>query len=108
MSGPGADAGTGVSPRQGGRALFWISAVALVAALAAGCVLLAQRPPPLASGRLPDGSVLSLEAVTYGKSHRAFEGARWLRLAAAVLPPSLAERLGSPVLTETTETDQPV
>jgi hypothetical protein len=63
-------------------------AAALIAGLAIGAWFLPQafRMP---ARRLPDGSVLTLEAVTYGKEHRLIEGEWWQKLFAPVLPARL-------------------
>jgi hypothetical protein len=62
------------------------AAIGLLTILLAAIWALAQEPAPLASCRLPDGSVLRLEAVTVGKQHRFVSGKRWQRMVARLLP----------------------
>jgi hypothetical protein len=60
----------------------------LVALLAAGLWAL-TRELPAPSRRLPDGSILALKAVDYGKSHPLVEQRVWQKLLQPVLPISL-------------------
>src|SRR5258708_37584207 len=58
---------------------------------------LIQEPPPLASCRLADGSVVRLEAVTRGPVHRVKSGPYWQRLLARAPFPSLRALAGDPI-----------
>jgi hypothetical protein len=68
------------------RLLVWSSVALLVGILAATVWFMAQEPPPLAVARLPNGSELRLEAVTFGERHQYASGPRWRRLLAAMGP----------------------
>src|SRR5438034_11145018 len=72
------------------RSLLW-SSVLLVAAMLTAVVWTLTLPvPPLRECRLPDGTVLRLEAVTMGPEHRLVRGRYWPRLLAPLLQGSLA------------------
>jgi hypothetical protein len=86
----------------GGRRLLAVSLGALLVVLVAVGALLVQRPRPLAVGRLPDGAVVELLALTYGTTHRYVDGTWGQRLACEILPQSAAEKLGGKAYTETT------
>src|SRR5207253_5145629 len=58
---------------------------------------LIQEPPPLASCRLADGSVVRLEAVTCGPVHRFKRGPYWQRLLAQSSVPALRALAGYPI-----------
>src|SRR5438128_1859986 len=56
--------------------------------------------------RLPDGSELKLEAVTYGRQHRFVGGRWWRRLLMPLVPSSLQSLLGgAPPVDRTTDSD---
>src|SRR5437660_11843517 len=73
------------------------------AAILTGVILLTaiwaliQEPPPLASCRLADGSVVRLEAVTCGPVHRFKSGPYWQRLLARAPLHSLRALAGDPI-----------
>src|SRR5260370_12924323 len=73
------------------------------AAVLAGVILvtaiwaLIQEPPPLASCRLADASVVRLEAVTRGPIHRFKSGPYWQRLLARAPLHSLRALAGDPI-----------
>lgn len=83
-----------------------LSLGALLVALIPCPFALSQYPPPLGTRRLPDGSVISLEAVTYGTTHQFFHGTWGQRIAHALLPAAWADRLGGAVLTHDTRSPQ--
>jgi hypothetical protein len=84
-------------PRLGAapRSLI-LPAAALVAAMVWA---LSREPPLLGECRLPDGTVLRLEAVTVGPQHCLVRGRYWQRLLAPLLPPSLRGRSGATICT---------
>jgi hypothetical protein len=82
-----------VSPRF----LTRLSAGAIFAILVATLWGLSREPPPLQVQRLPDGSVLRLEAVTTGTGRRVVLGRYWQRLLVMALP-SARRLIGDAVL----------
>jgi hypothetical protein len=68
--------------------LILVSATVLVLAIAAGVWALVQEPPTR-SLRLPDGSVLTLKDVSYGKKHPLLERRLWQKLLCRALPLAL-------------------
>jgi hypothetical protein len=60
---------------------------------------LLQESPPLQVRRLPDGTVLRLEAVTRGPQQRFVRGRNWQRLLVPLLPPSLQPMPGVSIYT---------
>ena len=76
---------------------FLIPAALIALAMILGAVVwaLTLEPPPLASCRLPGGTMLRLEAVTDGSRSEIAVGPYWQRLLAPVLPPQLRDRLGN-------------
>lgn len=81
------------------RSLFWSSVALLVGVLVAAVGFLGQEPPPLAVARLPNGTELRLEAVTYGPKHSFVRGRYWQRLLAPILSPEWQRRIGAAVFT---------
>src|SRR6266511_3888821 len=80
------------------RGSFWLAALLLGVALLVGVGALVggNRKP---ERRLPDSSLLTLEAVTYGKEHRFVHGSWWQKLLAPVLPASIKNQLRVDTLT---------
>src|SRR6266542_6354433 len=76
------------------RHLLPAAAAALAAALIAAAAILVSDPfTPRC--RLPDGSTLYLDAVTWGtKTQRLIDGPPWQRTIGALLPDALLNRLG--------------
>jgi hypothetical protein len=75
------------------RRHFWIvGALALLAAMLV--VTLSMSEAPIPSQRLPDGTVVSIAKVSYGRVHRFTAGNFWERFAARVLPARLRSRIG--------------
>jgi len=72
-----------------GRSAGLPAAAAIVSMLLIVGWLLAREPSPLQRCSLPDGSVLTLEAVTYGRQHRFVGGPWWRRLLTPLLPAPL-------------------
>src|SRR5258708_31807918 len=66
-------------------------------ALLAGLILL-NADSGIRQQKLPDGSVMVLQGVTYGRSHRLGVGNIFQRVGGKVLPDSLCRRLGITVL----------
>jgi hypothetical protein len=85
--------------RAAPRSLVYPSMAAIVAILAGTAWALSREPPPLAVHRLPDGTVLHLEAVTVGPQHRLVRGRYWQRFLAPLLPPAVRGRSGATVCT---------
>jgi hypothetical protein len=85
--------------RKSPAVLTLVSVVALVAVLGVGVWLLSREPPSQAR-RLPDGALLELKQVTYGKRHRFREQRLWQQLFAPLLPPAFqgkeVMRMGTP------------
>lgn len=52
------------------------------------------REEPMLSQRMPDGTVVTIAKVSYGRVHRYRAGRFWERIAARVLPDALKKRLG--------------
>src|SRR4051794_15251945 len=76
--------------RMHARSLLW-SSVLLVAAMLTAVVWTLTLPvPPLRECRLPDGTVVRLEAISMGPEHRLVRGRYWQRLLAPVLTGALA------------------
>src|SRR5690349_18433356 len=71
------------------RSLTLPASAAIAGVLVAAGWLLAREPSPLQRCSLPDGSVLKLEAVTYGRQHRFVGGSWWRRLLTPLLPAPL-------------------
>lgn len=80
--------------RAGHPVLIILALTALVLLLGVTAWLLIQEPAPLQEQRLPDGSVIRLEAVSGGREHRYVGGARWKRLVGPRLPARLPDRMG--------------
>src|SRR5688572_25729752 len=57
---------------------------------------------------LPDGSIVTLRGVTYGKRHRMADASGWQRMAGRILPEKFARRLGIPVIGHFTTNDAAV
>src|SRR5258708_8011473 len=70
-------------------------------ALLAGLILL-NADSGIRQQKLPDGSVMVLQGVTYGRSHRLGGGNIFPRVGGKVLPDSLCPRLGITVLCHST------
>jgi hypothetical protein len=66
----------------------WIAAVFAAILIASVCAL-CQVPAAMQVCQLPDGSILKLEAVSYGRQHHFVSGPWWRRLLVRLLPPSL-------------------
>jgi hypothetical protein len=81
------------------RLLILPALAAIAAILAATTWALSRETPPLAVSRLPDGTVLRLEAVTLGPQHRLALGTYWQRLIAPLLPPALRAHSGATICT---------
>src|SRR5437588_5851870 len=81
------------------RLMSWTTAGVLTALLCLFVGWLFQEPAPLQTRPLPDGTVLRLEAVTYGDQHRYVKGRYWQRFLAPVLPPALQQLSGATVYT---------
>jgi hypothetical protein len=81
-----AAAEAGAQPRARRPTVTFLALAALVTLLAAVGWALLQVPAPLKVVRLPDGSVLRLEAVTFAPRHQLVRGRYWQRLLAPVLP----------------------
>jgi hypothetical protein len=79
------------------RSVLRSATIVTVAVLLATAWALTQEPLPLASYRLPDGSVLRLEAITRGPTHEFKEGPYWQRLLARLPVPSLQKFAGDPI-----------
>src|SRR5690242_3052271 len=79
--------------RPGRSPVVPVALTSLVLILAAAVWALVQEPAPLQEQRLPDGSLLRLEAVTTGIRHRFVCGRRWQRLLATLLPERMAGTL---------------
>jgi hypothetical protein len=75
-----------------GRGSVWLAVAGVGAVLAAGLGALFWGPAEPIS-RLPDGSLLTLEAVTYGQDHRCVHGNRWQRLFYPILPAGIKSQL---------------
>jgi hypothetical protein len=73
----------------------------LAAALLAGAWALLQKPAPYYTQRLPDGTMLVVEAVTYGGEHRFSWGNRLQRLLVKA-PPGPWERFAGDVISHDT------
>jgi hypothetical protein len=74
----------GTRSRYPSLTLLALSALVLI--LAATGWTLIREPPPLQVCRLPDGTLLRLEAITRGPEHRFVLGRYGMRLLASVLP----------------------
>jgi hypothetical protein len=74
------------------RGAVWLGIGALAALVLCGAVMLVS-PGGRASQQLPDSSLLTLEAVTYGAQHRFIDGSRWQQALYPVLPDSIRKRL---------------
>jgi hypothetical protein len=81
------------------RFLTLAGLVALVVVLVGAIWTLSAEPPPLGVCRLPDGSVLRLDAVTVGPEHQFVMGRYGQRLLAALLPPGLTGSSGATITT---------
>jgi hypothetical protein len=82
---------------------LWLAVMVFIVAVAIGFAMLAagtEKP----SRRLPDGSLLTLEAVTYGKEHRFVEGNWWQKLFYSFLPTQVQNSI--PVHTYTGSSDR--
>jgi hypothetical protein len=75
------------------RTHFWIFASS---AILAGALVFAlvREDAPVQSQRLPDGTVISIPKVSYGKVHRYNPGTVWEGMAAKILPAGLRIRFG--------------
>jgi hypothetical protein len=77
----------------GGKRNTWI--IASVGALVLLVVLVGMpRGESVPSQPMPDGTVVTIAKVSYGRVHRYGAGKFWERIAARVLPDALAKRLG--------------
>src|SRR5688500_8449548 len=76
------------------RVLIAVAALAVIAGMAAGVWMLVAEPLKQRR-RLPDGSVVTLEAVTYGKNH-SFDPKRWWEHALPSVS-RMRSRTGGPV-----------
>ena len=77
------------SPR---RVWTLIAVLAVVIVAVAVWSLASLRPPVRSATRLADGTLLTLEDVTYGREHALVKGAGWQKALAKLFPP-LKERL---------------
>src|SRR5438128_988370 len=78
--------------RRNPQRLTLVLACLLVIALGAGAWAVLQDPFTQTC-RLPDGTLLRLEAVTYGTQHQFLLGPWWQRVLQPVLPPERQPRL---------------
>jgi len=60
------------------------------------------------SKTLPDGTVISIRKVSYGKIHRVALGNKWERMAGSILPQNVVSRLGIPTFAVTNAVDTTV
>jgi hypothetical protein len=88
------------------RQRWWIAAglAGVLAAATAGCWLLFREADPPVEV-LPDGTVVRLYGVTYGKRHRMTSGTIGQRMAGWILPRNLARRWSIPVIDHVTTND---
>ena len=77
----------------------------LVMAVVIGGVWMLVRQTLVQRQVLPDGTVVALKGVTFGRQHRLATGTLWQQLAGRLLPSDLARRFGIPVLTYVTTND---
>jgi hypothetical protein len=82
--------------RRTPRPLISLALAATAAILFGTCWALWTGPAPVGVVRLPDGSVVRLEAVTFGARHQLVLARDWQRVLAPLLPPSLQARYGGP------------
>src|SRR5437667_12491883 len=82
--------GAAMRKRTGGSVWLLVTAVGTAVAVGIGMLVVGTRRP--AQG-LPDGSLLTLEAVTYGKEHRYVHGEWWQKALYPVLPPAMKGQL---------------
>ncbi len=83
------------------KILFTLLAVLVTGGLAAWYFAARPSIPTGQSWRLPDGSEVSLAAVTYGQKHRVRYDHRWQDILSPLLPFSLQFRFGSRVASHT-------
>src|SRR5205809_8126814 len=95
---------TGAQTRHPGLTLLALSALIVILVVAVWALF--REPPPLRVSRLPDGTVLRLEAITRRPQHRIVLGRPWLRLLATPLPPGTPARC-APTASHYVRTDPP-
>src|SRR5690348_12234433 len=83
----------------GGNKRWWILTAACLVVVAITTVIVSSGSDRLpASQTLPDGTVVSIAQVSYGKVHRFVPGNAWQRFAAKILPEKLVRRLRIPTM----------
>ena len=82
--------------------------IAVLAAVVGGAVWLVHQPQKPSAARLPDGTIVKLGSVSYGKRHRFVTGNTWQRMVGRVLPDKLAEKIGAGVHAFSTSADEMV
>ncbi len=82
---------------------IWVIIILILLLIAAigGGVWYLKRPRSVQTWRLPDGSEVSLAAVTYGQKHRVRYDDRWQDVLSPLLPDKVQSRFGSRVAMHT-------
>src|SRR5688572_15057160 len=79
------------------RAVAIVGAILVVGLFVVAAILFAKKDksPGLASKTLPDGSVVTIEDITYGTTHEFVRGSKLLANIRQRLPPKFHKWLGS-------------
>jgi hypothetical protein len=93
----------------GGKRRYWIAVILLLVLAGCACLLFlnATRESSL-SHRLPDGTVVTVRQVSYGRVYRDVPTNGWKRLAGRILPEKYSAKLGIKVFPFTNATESTI